>query len=179
MSIVTSSMNSAPNSLFQEQLGVGLALSGGELGPISCPNLLFLPQTPFGASQQSYHHHLSVGSGNPRSPLLLSIFGFSFTQMCYLLAPIVALPLPGGEGLGSPLPLHAPINSTGDFPGDLGDGEKGGGEASRLQECRDGAKVAAECHLLSLADCALADHFPFTSPLRAAGVWQMNQLLRL
>ena len=32
---------------------------------------------------------------------------------------------------------------------------------------------------MSLADYALAAHFPFTSPLRAAGVWQMNQLLRL
>ena len=83
--------------------------------------------------------------------------------------------------MGPPLPLHAPINSTVDFPVDLGDGARGGGggKASRLQECCVGAKVAVECHLLSLADCALADHFPFTSPLRAAGVWPMNQLLRL
>ena len=57
--------------------------------------------------------------------------------------------------------------------------EGGGGEAPRLQEGGIGSEVAAECHLLSLAGCALADHFPFTSPLRAAGVWQMNQLLRL
>ena len=53
---------------------------------------------------------------------------------------------------------------------------RGGG---RLQERCVGAKIAAESHLLSLADYALAAHFPFTSPLRAAGVWQMNQLLRL
>ena len=51
--MVTTSMNSESNSLFQEQLGVGLALSGGELGPISCPYLLLLPQTPFWASQHS------------------------------------------------------------------------------------------------------------------------------
>ena len=53
---------------------------------------------------------------------------------------------------------------------------EGGGVYSNAAS---GAKIAAESHLLSLADYALAAHFPFTSPLRAAGVWQMNQLLRL
>ena len=44
--MVTTSMNSESNSLFQEQLGVGLALSRGEL-PISCPNPLVLAPNPF------------------------------------------------------------------------------------------------------------------------------------
>ena len=150
----------------------------GNWGPSPAPIFSSCPKPLFGPHNIRYHHHLSVGSGKPRSPLLMSIFGFSFT--IDLLSPCTHCRSPPSRGrrVGPP-PLHAPINSTVDFPVDLGDGEKGGGEASRLQECRVGAKVAAECHLLSLADCALADHFPFTSPLRAAGVWQMNQLLRL
>jgi len=44
--MVTTSMNSESNSLFQEQLGVRLPLSGGEL-PISCPNPLVLAPNPF------------------------------------------------------------------------------------------------------------------------------------
>ena len=32
---------------------------------------------------------------------------------------------------------------------------------------------------MSLAGYALAAHYPFTSPLLAEGVWQLNQLLRL
>jgi len=44
--------------------------------------------------------------------------------MCYLLAPIVALPLPGEEGLGPPPPLHAPLKTTVEIPGVQGDGEE-------------------------------------------------------
>ena len=106
MSIVTSSMNSAPNSLFQEQLGVDLALPGGELGPISCPYLLLLPQTPFWPHNIRYHHHLSFISGKPRSPLLMSIFGFSFT--IDLLSPCTHCrsPPPRGRRVGPPPMPH-------------------------------------------------------------------------
>ena len=105
------------------------------------------------------------------------LFLDSLSHRCAIsLHPLSLSPFPGEKGWAPPLPLHAPINSTVDSPGGLGDGEEGGG---RLQERCVGAKIAAESPLLSLADCALAAHFPFTSPLRAAGVWQMNQLLRL
>ena len=67
MSIVTSST---------EKLVVDLAVLGGELTLIPCPQLLLLPQNPFWPHNVRYRHPLSFISGKPMSPLPMSILGY-------------------------------------------------------------------------------------------------------
>ena len=123
---ITSSMNSDPNSLFQEQLGVGLALSGGEL-PISCPNLLVLAPNPFwGLNNSRITIICPLDLVIPDLPYYC-LFLDSLSHRCAIsLHPLSLSPFPGEKGWAPPLPLHAPINSTVDSPGGLGDGEEGG-----------------------------------------------------
>ena len=126
-SIVTTSMNSESNSLFQEQLGVGLALSGGEL-PISCPNLLVLAPKPLlGPQQQITPSFVRWDLVIPDLPYHC-LFLDSLSHRCAISwRPLSISPFPGEEGWAPPLPLHTPINPTVDSPGGLGDGEEGGG----------------------------------------------------
>ena len=57
--MVTTSVDSEPNSLCQEELGVRLLLSDGEL-PLCCPPPQVLAPKPFGASSANSTIVLSV-----------------------------------------------------------------------------------------------------------------------
>ena len=98
----------------------------GNSGPSPAPIFSSCPKPLFGPHNIRYHHHLSVGSGKPRSPLLMSIFGFSFTIDLLFPCTHCRSPPPRGRRVGPP-PPPCLINSTVDFPVDLDDGGKGGG----------------------------------------------------
>ena len=96
--MVTTSMNSESNSLFQEQLGVGLALSGGEL-PISCPNLLVLAPKPLlGPQQQITPSFVRWGLVIPDLPYHCLFLDFLSHRCAIAWNPLSTSPFPGEGG---------------------------------------------------------------------------------
>ena len=117
----------------------------------------FPPLLPFHGDQQYFGSPLVLNWGpylvpKPFSVLTISRYSYLYDRSVVVCVP--HRPSPLGEGLIGPL-----INSKHQPSVDLV--ERGEG-ALVLQQGRVRPKIASNCHLLSLAGCTLARHFPST-----------------